>query len=259
MKTETDPAPNVIHNDIHGNTGPIFCGVVNQPVFMQPGANYTPHITNNNTAADPPPAPPVPCGSPAGKNTAPAPPVPCGSPAGKNAAPAPPVPCGSPAGKNTPAETPEEKAVRRQRTLAAITPLFQFDAKTLGRDSLGRPVTNGRLASLFRRSLGQGAHPGRQQQQVIDGLWTLLADKRNQCTRQPGETYFRQTVLNILGYYREKAIIHGTPLALARSVFADAAGSLAKNIERGITSNAFPPGTPAWLDVNIARLMAGEI
>jgi len=169
------------------------------------------------------------------------------------------VPCGSPAGKNTPAETPEEKAVRRQRTLAAITPLFQFDAKTLGRDSLGRPVTNGRLASLFRRSLGQGAHPGRQQQQVIDGLWTLLADKRNQCTRQPGETYFRQTVLNILGYYREKAIIHGTPLALARSVFADAAGSLAKNIERGITSNAFPPGTPAWLDVNIARLMAGEI
>jgi len=55
MKTETDPAPNVIHNDIHGNTGPIFCGVVNQPVFMQPGANYTPHITNNNTAADPPP------------------------------------------------------------------------------------------------------------------------------------------------------------------------------------------------------------
>ena len=44
--------PNIIHNDIHDNAGPIFCGVVYQPTFVQPGANLTQNIVNKNDAKD---------------------------------------------------------------------------------------------------------------------------------------------------------------------------------------------------------------
>ena len=89
-------------------------------------------------------------------------------------------------------------------------------------------------------------------------LWSLLIDKRNKCFKNPNEDYFRQTVLNILGYYKVKGIICGNKLELARSVFKDADDNLAKNIEREISSNVFPVKTSELFDLYIDKLTNGE-
>jgi len=140
----------------------------------------------------------------------------------------------------------------------AITALFDFDDNVFCRDDNGNRITNERLATLFRRCFGFGAYPSKELMSVIDTLWVLLIDKRNQCSKNPNEDYFRQTVLNVLGYYKEKGIVCGNKLELARSVFKDADDSLAKNIERGISSNVFPANTSELLDLYIDKLLNGE-
>ena len=155
-------------------------------------------------------------------------------------------------------ETPEERAKRKEKVMSDITALFSFDAKALCRDDSGSRITNERLAILFSRCFGCGAHPSKSLALVAEVLWVLLMDKRNQCTKNPNEDYFRQTVLNVLGYYREKGIICGNKLDLARAVFKDADDSLAKNIERGISSRVFPDRTAELLDLYIGKLKRGE-
>lgn len=155
-------------------------------------------------------------------------------------------------------ETPEERAKRKDKVMNAITALFDFDDKVFCRDDNGSRITNERLATLFRRCFGFGAHPCKELMSVIDTLWVLLIDKRNQCSKNPNEDYFRQTVLNVLGYYKEKGIFCGNKLELARSVFKDADDSLAKNLERGISSNVFPAKTSELLDLYIDKLKKGD-
>ena len=155
-------------------------------------------------------------------------------------------------------ETPEERAKRKENVMNAITALFDFDDNVFCRDNNGNRITNERLATLFRRCFGFGAYPSKELMSVIDTLWVLLIDKRNQCSKNPNEDYFRQTVLNVLGYYKEKGIVCGNKLELARSVFKDADDSLAKNIERGISSNVFPANTSELLDLYIDKLLNGE-
>lgn len=142
--------------------------------------------------------------------------------------------------------------------MKAITALFDFDDKTFYRDNNGNRVTNERLATLFHRCFGFGAYPSKELMSVIEILWVLLIDKRNQCSKNPNEDYFRQTVLNVLGYYKKKGIICGNKLELARSVFKDADYSLAKNIERGISSNVFPAKTGELFDLYIDKMKKGE-
>ncbi len=155
-------------------------------------------------------------------------------------------------------ETPEERAKRKKCVMNAITALFDFDDKAFCQDNNGNRVTNERLATLFRRCFGFGAYPSKELMSVIDTLWVLLIDKRNQCSKNPNEDYFRQTVLNVLGHYKEKGIVCGNKLELARSVFKDADDSLAKNIERGISSNVFPAKTSELLDLYIDKLKKGD-
>ena len=104
-------------------------------------------------------------------------------------------------------EIPEERAKRKENVMNAITALFDFDEKVFCKDDYGNRIINDRLAILFRRCFGFGAHPSKELMSVIDALWVLLIDKRNQCFKQPNEDYFRQTVLNILGYYQKKGLI----------------------------------------------------
>lgn len=156
-------------------------------------------------------------------------------------------------------ETPEEREQRKTAVLDDITRLFDFDERALMRDDNRNRITNERLALLFKRCLGVGAHLSSDQKEVIEQLWYLLIDKRNQCFKNPNEDFFRQTVLNILGYFREKGVICGNKLDLTRSVFKDADESLAKNIERGISSNVFPAGTCEIFNIYINKLMKGEI
>ena len=155
-------------------------------------------------------------------------------------------------------ETPVERAKRKEDVMNAITALFDFEDKAFCRDNNGYRVTNERLATLFRRCFGFGAHPSKELMSVIDTLWVLLIVKRNQCSKNPNEGYFRQTVLNVLGYYKEKGIVCGNKLELARSVFKDADDSLAKNIERGISSNVFLAKTSELLDLYIEKLKKGD-
>ena len=155
-------------------------------------------------------------------------------------------------------ETPEERAKRKENVMSTITALFDFDDQVFCRDNNGNRVTNERLATLFRRCFGFGAYPSKELTSVIDNLWMLLIDKRNQCSKNPNEDYFRQTVLNVLGYYKEKGIVCGNKLELARFVFKDADDSLAKNIERGISSNVFPAKTSELLGLYIDKLKKGD-
>ena len=155
-------------------------------------------------------------------------------------------------------ETPEDRTKRKEDVLRAITSFFNFEEKCFCRDENGKRITNERLAILFRRCFGLGAHPSRELLSVIDTLWGLLIDKRNQCFKNPNEDYYRQTVLNVLGYYKEKGVICGNKLELTRSVFEDADDNLSKNIERGISSNVFPAKTSELLDLYIDKLKKGE-
>ncbi len=156
------------------------------------------------------------------------------------------------------AETPEERAKRKETVMNAITALFDFDDKVFCKDVNGNRITNERLAILFRRCFGFGAHPSKELMSVIDTLWVLLIDRRNQCFKHPNEDYFRQTVLNILGYYQKKCLINCNKSDILHTIYVEADESLAKNIERGISSNVFPAKTAELLDMYIDKLKKGE-
>lgn len=156
-------------------------------------------------------------------------------------------------------ETSEERAKRKEDVMNTITALFDFDDKVLCKDNNGNRITNERLAMLFRRCLGFGAHPGRELMAVIDTLWVLLIDKRNKCFKYADEDYFRQTVLNILGYFQKKGIIICNKSDILHTIYKKADESLAKNIERGISSNVFPEKTGELFDLYIDKLRKGEI
>ncbi len=155
-------------------------------------------------------------------------------------------------------ETPEERAKRKESVMNSITALFDFEDKVLCKDDNGNRITNERLAILFRRSFGFGAHPSKELMSVIDTLWILLIDKRNQCFKHPDEDYFRQTVLNILGYYQKKGLISCNKSDILHTIYMEADESLAKNIERGISSNVYPAKTAELLDLYIDKLKKGE-
>ena len=165
---------------------------------------------------------------------------------------------GSDSPAREPEETAEARAQRKEMVMKAITDLFDFDEKLLCRDNQGQRITNERLIILFRHCFGFGAHPSKEYMNIIECLWVLLMDKRNKCFKNPNEDYFRQTVLNILGYFCEKNIICGNKLVIARTIYKEADDSLAKNIERGISSPVFPPKTGEVLDLYINKLKKGE-
>ena len=155
-------------------------------------------------------------------------------------------------------ETLEERAKRKEDVMNAITSLFDFEEKVFCKDDNGNRITNERLAILFRRCFGFGSHPSKELMSVIDALWVLLIDKRNQCFKHPDEDYFRQTVLNILGYYQKRGIISGNKSEILHTIYTEADESLGKNIERGISSNVFPAKTSELLDLYIDKLKKGE-
>ena len=155
-------------------------------------------------------------------------------------------------------ETLEERIKRKENVMNAITALFDFDERVFCKDDNGNRITNERLAILFRRCFGFGAHSSKELMSVIDALWVLLIDKRNQCFKHPNEDYFRQTVLNILGYYQKKGLISCNKSDILHTIYMEADESLAKNIERGISSNVYPAKTAELLDLYIDKLKKGE-
>lgn len=157
------------------------------------------------------------------------------------------------------AESKEEREKRKAEVVKAITGKFDFADNQLGYDSQHKRITNDRLASLFRKCLGMGYIPPTAENRAIqEQLWVLLMDERNQCFKTEGEGFFRQTVLNIIGYFAHCGLVMGSPLDLARAVFKDADSNLAKNVFRNITSNVFPDGLVDMMDHYIDKLQDGE-
>ena len=155
-------------------------------------------------------------------------------------------------------ETAEEREKRKLEVMKAITAGFDFTDEQLGYDSHRKKLTNERIAILFRKCFGIGSHPSSTNKAIMDQMWVLLIDKREKCAKQGGEGFFRQTVLNVIGYYVSCGLISGLPLDLARAVFKDADRNMAKNISRNITSNSLPVGLVDMLDLYIDKLMEGE-
>lgn len=157
------------------------------------------------------------------------------------------------------AETKEVRKMRKEAVMTAMGKRIDFEPRMLGSDDNRKRITNERIETLLRRCLGMGTIPPRDNHRaVMEQVWVLLMDERNQCHKEPGEPYFRQTVLNIIGYFVQKGLISGTPLDIARCVFSDADVSLAKNVSRGISSNVFPNLTDQLLDYYINQLQHGE-
>lgn len=155
-------------------------------------------------------------------------------------------------------ETAEEREKRKLEVMRDITDKFDFADEQLGRDNQHKRITNERLAVLFRKCFGIGSYPTSENKAIMEQMWVLLMDKRDKCAKQGGEGFFRQTVLNVIGYYVSCGLISGLPLDLAQAVFKDADRNIAKNISRNISSPALPEGLVDVLDVYIDKLMEGE-
>ena len=155
-------------------------------------------------------------------------------------------------------ETAEERERRKMEVMRQITSGFNFTDEQLGRDNNHKKLTNERMAILFRKCFGIGSYPTSENKVIMEQMWVLLMDKRDKCAKQGSEGFFRQTVLNVIGYFVSCGLLSGLPLDLAKAVFKDADRNLAKNISRNITSNALPEGMVDVLDLYINKLMEGE-
>lgn len=155
-------------------------------------------------------------------------------------------------------ETAEERERRKMEVMRQITSGFNFTDEQLGRDNNHKKLTNERMAILFRKCFGIGSYPTSENKVIMEQMWVLLMDKRDKCAKQGSEGFFRQTVLNVIGYFVSCGLLSGLPLDLAKAIFKDADRNLAKNISRNITSNALPEGVVDMLDLYINKLMEGE-
>ena len=154
-------------------------------------------------------------------------------------------------------ESAEDRKARKNRVMRAITSQFEFSYQQLGLDNNDKRLTNDRIAILFRKCFGIASHPTSEDRQIMEEMWTLLIDKRDKCAKQGGEEFFRQTVLNVIGYFKFCGLLAGTPLDLAKACFKDADANMAKNIERNIKSNSFPEGAVDIIDHYIDELKEG--
>ena len=155
-------------------------------------------------------------------------------------------------------ETAEERERRKVEVMRTITERFDFADEQLNYDHKRKRITNERIGILFRRCFGINSYPTSENKLIMEQMWVLLIDKREKCAKQGGEDFFRQTVLNVIGYFKMCDVVKGLPLDLARAVFKDADRNMAKNVTRGISSNVFPEGVEDMLDCYIDKLMEGE-
>ncbi len=222
---EKEKENNIIHNDIHDNAGPIFCGVVYQPTFVQPGANLTQNIVNKEKEKD------------GAEETE--------------------YSDGPVANEGQRDELTDEK---KRAIISHITSKFNFKDERLGKDHKGKRLTNERLGLLFFKIFGISSHPSKENLAIISVLWNLLTDrKKTNGKRDASDEYYWQTVLNIIGYFKEKDLVNGSQLELAKSIFSDANPNIAKNIDRSIhNGNTFPNGTGNMIDWYINELLEGK-
>lgn len=157
-------------------------------------------------------------------------------------------------------ESAEQRDEKRKKVMEDIIQRFDFSPEQLTKDRKGKPITNERLGIAFAQVFGlRAAHTPLEKRELVDQLWSLLTESRKQCYKEKNEDFFRQTVLNILGSFKDARVISGLPHSLAQSVFPDISPDLARNISRGTTSNVFPQGTDEHVGFYVDKLLNGDI
>lgn len=157
-------------------------------------------------------------------------------------------------------ESAEQRDEKRKKVMEDIIRRFDFSPEQLKTDRKGKPITNEHLGIAFAQVFGlRAAHTPHGKTKLVEQLWSLLTESRKQCFKEKNEDFFRQTVLNILGYFKEAGVINGSPQSLAQSVFPDISSNLARNISRGTASNVFPQGTDEHVGFYVDKLLNGDI
>ena len=157
-------------------------------------------------------------------------------------------------------ESAENRDEKRKKVMEDIIRRFDFSPEQLASDRKGKPITNEHLGITFAQVFGlRTAHTPLEKIELVEQLWSLLTESRKQCYKEKNEDFFRQTVLNILGYFKDAGVINGLPHSLAQSVFPDISPNLARNISRGTASNVFPQGTDEHVKFYVDKLMNGDI
>lgn len=133
--------------------------------------------------------------------------------------------------KSATGETPENRESRKQKVMQDITKHFDFSKEQLGEVN-GKNLSNDQVIGLFKQCFGIGSHPSAEMKETIEETWMLLIDKRRD-EKIDGEDFFPITVMNVLGYFRQKGVLKGNPKQLMKAVFVNAKESQSKNILRG--------------------------
>lgn len=155
-------------------------------------------------------------------------------------------------------EAADDRDKRKTEVMKAITGKFRFEDCMLCLDNQKKKITNDRLASLFRNCFGMSyTRPCQDYRDIQEQLWVLLIDERNQCSKENGEGFFRQTVLNVIGYFMLNGLLNGMPMKVAQCIFPDIDQNKTKNLKRAIPES-FPEGTTEMLDYYIEKLHNGE-
>ncbi len=149
---------------------------------------------------------------------------------------------------------------KKRAIISSITTRFDFEPSQLAADRKSKRLSNERLGLLFSKIFGVSSNPSHEKRKVIDELWKLLTErKKTNGKRDASDGFYWQTVLNIIGYFREKKLLNGSQLELAKAVFPEADANVAKNIERSIHNGyTFPEGTATMIDWYIEELLNGN-
>ena len=166
----------------------------------------------------------------------------------------------------------EPVEARSKRKEEAMRDMFRkienLEEGMLGYTNAGRRITHVQVSVLLHKCLGMHPTPVKQEYTPIqEALWTILIDARNRCSKDPKESYFPQTFLNIVGYLRkQQIIINVEPIKLLRILYpnlrADVEKKLVVQLNRALltsSSNPIIDGLEDMFNFYINLLKNGEI
>ena len=134
--------------------------------------------------------------------------------------------------QNNTTESAEDTKEQRNRDRSVIMDriVSNFNFKD---NQLGEHIMQDDVKGLFKRCFGIGSYPNKDFKAPIEEMWKLLVDYRKGGKIIEGEGFYRITVLNILGYFRQKGVLKGYDRDIMRAVFINAEDGQAKNVSRG--------------------------
>lgn len=168
-----------------------------------------------------------------------------------------------------PIEPAEERTKRKEEAIRNMyRKLENLEDGMLGYTNHGERIKHTQLSMLLHKCLGM--HPTAVKQEyrpIQEALWTILIDARNSCSKDPKESYFPQTFLNIVGYLRkQQIIINVEPIKLLRILYpnlrADVEKKLVVQLNRALltsSSNPIIDGLENMFNFYINLLKNGEI